>query len=114
MKEILRFRPPAVFVPHEVPEDSPINSQYKVKKGTIILPSVWHSSFEGYENADKVFFLSLYCCGNRLTLRCSSIQTGSAASAVRTSSMRPTGLFSALALTPAWYALGFFFSFSYK
>lgn len=51
VKEILRFRPPATMVPHIAIEDWNIEDEegsYTVKKGSVILPSIWCASFEGY------------------------------------------------------------------
>jgi len=53
VKEILRYRPPATMVPHIAVEDWKIQDKddsYTVKKGSVILPSIWCSSFENYEN----------------------------------------------------------------
>jgi len=53
MKEVLRYRPPATMVPHIAIEDWKIDDEeggYTVKKGSVILPSIWCASFDGYEN----------------------------------------------------------------
>jgi len=54
MKEVLRFRPPATMVPHIAIEDWAVEDDnkesYVVKKGSVILPSIWCSSFQGYTN----------------------------------------------------------------
>jgi len=53
MKEVLRFRPPATMVPHIAIEDWKVDDEegsYVVKKGSVILPSIWCSSFQGYSN----------------------------------------------------------------
>jgi cytochrome P450 family 710 subfamily A protein len=46
MKEVLRYRPPATMVPHIAIEDWKIDDEeggYTVKKGSVILPSIWYS-----------------------------------------------------------------------
>ncbi|EGC37157.1 cytochrome P450 family protein [Dictyostelium purpureum] len=52
VNEILRFRPPAVMVPHENIEDIVIGDNVFVPKGTMILPSIWSSHFQegGFKN----------------------------------------------------------------
>jgi len=53
VKEVLRFRPPATMVPHIAIEDWKVDDEegsYVVKKGSVILPSIWCSSFQGYSN----------------------------------------------------------------
>lgn len=46
MKEVLRYRPPATMVPHIAVEDWKIDDEvegsYTVKKGSVILPSIWY------------------------------------------------------------------------
>ncbi|GAM17378.1 hypothetical protein SAMD00019534_005530 [Acytostelium subglobosum LB1] len=55
VNEILRFRPPAVMVPHENIEDIVIGDNVVVPKGTMILPSIWSAHFdkEGFKDAHK-------------------------------------------------------------
>jgi len=56
VKEILRFRPPATMVPHIALEDWQIDdgaNSYVVPKGSVILPSIWCASFEGYTDPYK-------------------------------------------------------------
>lgn len=53
VKEILRYRPPATMVPHIAIEDWQVEDDgklYDIKKGSVILPSIWCSSFQGYSN----------------------------------------------------------------
>lgn len=53
VKEVLRYRPPATMVPHIAIEDWKVEDEgqsYEVKKGSVILPSIWCSSFQGYTN----------------------------------------------------------------
>jgi len=54
VKEVLRYRPPATMVPHIAVEDCSFEDSdgksYTVNKGTVILPSIWCSSFQGYTN----------------------------------------------------------------
>eukprot|EP01133_Synstelium_polycarpum_P008016 gene8016-9417_t len=46
VNEILRFRPPAVMVPHETIADIVIGSEnLVVPKGTMIMPSIWSAHF---------------------------------------------------------------------
>ncbi|EFA79543.1 cytochrome P450 family protein [Heterostelium album PN500] len=53
VNEILRFRPPAVMVPHENVEDIVIGDNVVVPKGTMILPSIWSAHFAegGFKDA---------------------------------------------------------------
>eukprot|EP01132_Coremiostelium_polycephalum_P003755 gene3755-4675_t len=46
VSEILRYRPPAVMVPHENVEDIVIGDNVVVPKGTMILPSIWSAHFQ--------------------------------------------------------------------
>ncbi|KYR03010.1 cytochrome P450 family protein [Tieghemostelium lacteum] len=46
VNEILRFRPPAVMVPHMNIEDIIIGDNVTVPKGTMILPSIWSAHFQ--------------------------------------------------------------------
>lgn len=51
IKELLRFRPPAISVPHIAQEDTEL-SDYRIPKGSIIFPSIWsaHNTTDGFEN----------------------------------------------------------------
>ncbi|BGP67982.1 Cytochrome P450 61 [Rhodotorula toruloides] len=42
-KEVLRYRPPVIMVPYLAKKDFPINDEYTVPKGTMIIPSFWNS-----------------------------------------------------------------------
>ncbi|KAF2068456.1 hypothetical protein CYY_010217, partial [Polysphondylium violaceum] len=55
VNEVLRFRPPAVMVPHENIEDIVIGDNVVVPKGTMILPSIWSSHFQenGFQEPHK-------------------------------------------------------------
>eukprot|EP00897_Mesotaenium_endlicherianum_P007114 jgi/Mesen1/6430/ME000329S05584 len=50
MKEMLRFRPPATLVPHVASVDFPLTPDYTVPKGTIVFPSLFESSYQGFSN----------------------------------------------------------------
>ncbi|CAN0921658.1 Cytochrome P450 710A1 [Linum grandiflorum] len=52
-REVIRFRPPATMVPHVAMEDFPLTESYTVPKGTIVFPSVYDSSFQGFTEADR-------------------------------------------------------------
>ncbi|CAK9184368.1 unnamed protein product [Ilex paraguariensis] len=47
-KEIVRFRTPATLVPHIAGEDFQLTDNYTIPKGTIVFPSVFESSFQGF------------------------------------------------------------------
>jgi len=54
VKEILRYRPPAIMVPVMAKEDTVVGKdQYVAEKGTVFLPSIWCSSFQGFHDAHK-------------------------------------------------------------
>ena len=55
VKETLRYRPPVIMVPYEAKRDFPIRKDYIVKKGTMIVPSVWPATHdpEAYPNPDS-------------------------------------------------------------
>ncbi|GAA5977138.1 hypothetical protein JCM11641_001312 [Rhodosporidiobolus odoratus] len=42
-KEVLRFRPPVIMVPYMTKKPFPINDEYTVPKGTMLIPSFWNS-----------------------------------------------------------------------
>nr|GEZ21033.1 cytochrome P450 710A11-like [Tanacetum cinerariifolium] len=52
-REIIRFRAPATLVPHIAGEDFPLTETYTIPKGTIVFPSVFESSFQGFVDADR-------------------------------------------------------------
>lgn len=53
VKEILRYRPPASFVPHIAVQDYKIKDDYVIPKGSIIFPSIESASKTGYPNANE-------------------------------------------------------------
>jgi sterol 22-desaturase len=54
VKETLRYRPPVIMVPYLVKKDFPVTEGYTVKKGSMIVPSVWPATHdpEAYPNPD--------------------------------------------------------------
>jgi C-22 sterol desaturase len=54
VKETLRYRPPVIMVPYLVKKDFPVTEGYTVKKGSMIIPSVWPATHdpEAYPNPD--------------------------------------------------------------
>ncbi|PWA62271.1 cytochrome P450 [Artemisia annua] len=52
-REIIRYRAPATLVPHIAGEDFPLTETYIIPKGTIVFPSVFESSFQGFVDADR-------------------------------------------------------------
>uniref|UniRef100_A0A0D6R5R9 sterol 22-desaturase n=1 Tax=Araucaria cunninghamii TaxID=56994 RepID=A0A0D6R5R9_ARACU len=53
VKEVIRFRPPATMVPHIAAVDFPITENYIIPKGTIVFPSLFESSFQGFTDPHK-------------------------------------------------------------
>lgn len=55
VKETLRYRPPVIMVPYLVKEDFPVTPGYTVKKGSMVIPSVWPATHdpEAYPNPDS-------------------------------------------------------------
>ena len=55
VKETLRYRPPVIMVPYMVKKDFPITADYTVKKGSMVIPSVWPATHdpEAYPNPDS-------------------------------------------------------------
>ncbi|KAB2025677.1 hypothetical protein ES319_D06G166900v1 [Gossypium barbadense] len=51
--EVVRYRPPATLVPHIAVEDFPLTEWYTIPKGSIVFPSVYESSFQGFREADR-------------------------------------------------------------
>ncbi|KAK1557789.1 hypothetical protein Q3G72_031955 [Acer saccharum] len=47
-REVIRYRAPATLVPHIAMEDFPLTDWYTIPKGTIVFPSVFESSFQGF------------------------------------------------------------------
>ncbi|GMI70041.1 cytochrome P450, family 710, subfamily A, polypeptide 1 [Hibiscus trionum] len=52
-REVIRYRPPATLVPHIAMKDFPLTESYTIPKGTIVFPSVYESSFQGFSEADR-------------------------------------------------------------
>lgn len=52
-REVIRFRPPATMVPHIAGEDFELTDWYTVPKGTIVFPSTFESSFQGFTEPDR-------------------------------------------------------------
>nr|GEW44846.1 cytochrome P450 710A11-like [Tanacetum cinerariifolium] len=50
-REIIRYRTPATLVPHIAGEDFALTETYTIPKGTIVFPSVFESSFQGFVDA---------------------------------------------------------------
>jgi C-22 sterol desaturase len=55
VKETLRYRPPVIMVPYLAKKDFPITPDYTVKKGSMVIPSVWPATHdpEAYPNPDS-------------------------------------------------------------
>ncbi|ESQ52049.1 hypothetical protein EUTSA_v10016547mg [Eutrema salsugineum] len=51
--EVVRFRPPATMVPHVAATDFHLSKSYTIPKGTIVFPSVFDSSFQGFTKPDR-------------------------------------------------------------
>ncbi|XP_021294269.1 cytochrome P450 710A1-like [Herrania umbratica] len=52
-REVVRYRAPATLVPHIAMEDFRLTESYTIPKGTIVFPSVYESSFQGFTEADR-------------------------------------------------------------
>ncbi|KAE8708851.1 CYP710A1 protein [Hibiscus syriacus] len=50
--EVVSYRPPVTLVPHIVKEFQ-LTESYTIPKGTIVFPSVYESSFQGFTEADR-------------------------------------------------------------
>ena len=46
VKETLRYRPPVIMVPYKAKKDWQITPDYKVKKGMMVIPSVWPATHD--------------------------------------------------------------------
>lgn len=53
VKEVLRYRPPATLVPHIAQEDFILTDNFKIPKGTVVFPSVYESSFQGFSDPES-------------------------------------------------------------
>ncbi|KAK9086031.1 hypothetical protein Sjap_026442 [Stephania japonica] len=52
-REVIRYRAPATLVPHIAGDDFRLSESYTVPKGTIVFPSVFESSFQGFTEPDR-------------------------------------------------------------
>ncbi|KAJ4750119.1 Cytochrome P450 [Rhynchospora pubera] len=52
-REVVRYRPPATMVPHIAGEPFQLTDWYTIPKGTIVFPSVYESSFQGFPEPDR-------------------------------------------------------------
>ncbi|CAL9235517.1 unnamed protein product [Arabidopsis halleri] len=52
-REVVRYRPPATMVPHVAATDFPLTESYTIPKGTVVFPSVFDSSFQGFTEPDR-------------------------------------------------------------
>ncbi|KAM0847668.1 hypothetical protein ACQ4PT_054868 [Festuca glaucescens] len=52
-REVVRYRPPATLVPHMAGESFKLTEWYTVPKGTLVFPSVYESSFQGFTSPDE-------------------------------------------------------------
>ncbi|KAH1066232.1 hypothetical protein J1N35_031219 [Gossypium stocksii] len=52
-REVIRYRPPATLVPHIAMKDFQLTESYTIPKGTIVFPSVYESSFQGFTEAER-------------------------------------------------------------
>ncbi|KAE8386079.1 cytochrome P450 [Aspergillus alliaceus] len=55
IKELLRYRPPVIFVPYLATKNFPVTSHYTVPKGSMIIPSCWPALHDPdvYPNPDS-------------------------------------------------------------
>lgn len=55
VKEALRYRPPVIMVPYLAKKDFKVSEGYVVKKGTMVIPSVWPATHdpEAYPDPDS-------------------------------------------------------------
>ncbi|MCL7036899.1 hypothetical protein MKW94_028556 [Papaver nudicaule] len=52
-REVLRYRAPAPLVPHIAGEDFQLTESYTIPKGTMVFPSVFESSFQGFTEPER-------------------------------------------------------------
>ncbi|KAI6703452.1 hypothetical protein NL676_012588 [Syzygium grande] len=52
-REVVRYRAPATMVPHIASEEFQLTDSYTIPKGTIVFPSVFESSFQGFTEPDR-------------------------------------------------------------
>jgi len=53
VKEVLRYRAPATLVPHVALDNFKLNDDVTIAKGTLVIPSVFSSSFQGFTEPFK-------------------------------------------------------------
>ncbi|GAA5896182.1 hypothetical protein JCM6882_008512 [Rhodosporidiobolus microsporus] len=56
-KEVLRYRPPVIMVPYLTKKPFPINDEYTVPKGTMLIPSFWNSLHDPFVYPDPDSFV---------------------------------------------------------
>ncbi|XP_021839046.1 cytochrome P450 710A11-like [Spinacia oleracea] len=52
-REVVRYRAPATLVPHMVHQDFQLAENFTIPKGSIVFPSVYESSFQGFSEPDR-------------------------------------------------------------
>ncbi|KAG9448006.1 hypothetical protein H6P81_014134 [Aristolochia fimbriata] len=52
-REVVRIRPPATLVPHIAKEPFQLTESYTVPRGTIVFPSLYESSFQGFTEPER-------------------------------------------------------------
>ncbi|XP_010513271.1 PREDICTED: cytochrome P450 710A3-like [Camelina sativa] len=52
-REVLRYRPPASMVRHVAVSDFPLTESYTIPKGTVVFPSLFDASFQGFTEPDR-------------------------------------------------------------
>ncbi|XP_026439915.1 cytochrome P450 710A11-like [Papaver somniferum] len=52
-REVMRYRAPATLVPHLSGEDFQLTESYTIPKGTMVFPSVFESSFQGFTEPEQ-------------------------------------------------------------
>ncbi|KAG7637810.1 putative cytochrome P450 [Arabidopsis thaliana] len=52
-REVLRYRPPASMIPHVAVSDFRLTESYTIPKGTIVFPSLFDASFQGFTEPDR-------------------------------------------------------------
>ncbi|KAK9897780.1 cytochrome P450 [Cystobasidium minutum MCA 4210] len=57
VKEVLRLRPPVIMVPYSAKKAFPIEENYTVPKGSIVIPSFWNSLHDADVYADPDTFM---------------------------------------------------------
>uniref|UniRef100_A0A0E0JFH4 C-22 sterol desaturase n=1 Tax=Oryza punctata TaxID=4537 RepID=A0A0E0JFH4_ORYPU len=51
-REVVRHRPPATLMPHIAMQEFQLTESYTIPKGTLVLPSMYESSFQGFPDPD--------------------------------------------------------------